>query len=76
MARVPILGSVYGEIRTGVRKSHRIQWVQEVVERPPYFLEDFLQPEIWAGIRGGRLNDLLPYRFFLERILILGDYFS
>jgi hypothetical protein len=75
-ASLPGIGKVYGKVRGRVLEKGGRGWTEELVERPPRLFGDALQPKILAAIRGGRPKDLTRHRFFLERILMLEDYFS
>jgi hypothetical protein len=74
--RVPVIGNWNGKICRGATGADRSRWVEELLERPPRLFQDLLKPDIQAAIDRGSVENLAPYRFFLERILLLGDYFS
>ena len=72
----PPLHNALSGARAMVSGTSDMKWGQELVENPPQVLMDILRPELRNAIKMAYTPKLRPLRFFLDRVLLLEDYFS
>lgn len=72
----PPLHNALSGARAMVSGTSDMKWGQELVENPPQVLMDILRPELRNAIKMASAHKLRPLRFFLDRVLLLEDYFS